>query len=99
MSAGFRVDPEAMESHARTVDALAARVRRAATAGRPLDIAAYGIVGQLFAVVAAAATSSSSAAVARAADGVGSHAEQVRAAAQDYRRNDRAAAGGFVGPR
>ncbi len=99
MSAGFHVDPDALDGHARTVDALAARVRRAANAGRPLDVAAYGLVGQVFALLAASATSSGSAAVARVADRVDTHAEQLRAAAQDYRRNDRRAATGFVGPR
>jgi outer membrane murein-binding lipoprotein Lpp len=49
-------------------------------------------------VVAASAASSGSAAVARVADGVGGHAEQVRAAAEHYRRNDQRATE-FEGPR
>ncbi|MCW2721224.1 type VII secretion target [Pseudonocardia sp.] len=63
MNDGFRVDDAAIAAHIGTVDAMASRVQVAAAAGRPLDVDAYGLVGQLFAGAAAEAAATGSAAV------------------------------------
>jgi hypothetical protein len=96
---GFRVDLDELEAHARAVQALAERVRRVVAVGRPLDTAAYGVVGQVFAVAGAGACRSGAAGVARVAERAAGHADGVRAAARAYRASEQRTAAGFGGPR
>jgi hypothetical protein len=99
MSAGFRVDPDALDRSARQVDALAGRIRAAAGAGEPLALGAYGLVGQVFALAAAYAASAGSAAVAGLAERAAEHGTQLRVAAAGYRRTEQSMTAGLGGPR
>jgi hypothetical protein len=96
---GFRVDPDTVDAHARRVDALADRVRAAAAAGRPLELGAYGIVGQVFALAVVSAAGSGSTAVGQLATQAAEHAQRLRGVAADYRRAEHGAAAGLEGPR
>ena len=96
---GWRVDLDLLDAHARQVRTLSERARRAGAGGRPLDLGGYGLVGQVFAIAAAQAADAGSAAVARLAARATAHAEQVRAAAQDYRQLERDVTVGFGGAR
>ena len=99
MSEGFHVDPDALDAHARRVDRLAGQLRLAAIAGRPLGLAAYGIVGQVFALAAAAAANTGTIAVTGLAARATAQAAAVQAAGHDYRYQERSTAAGFGGPR
>lgn len=100
MSDGFRVDPAALAAHARRLEELAARVQRAGDAAQPLDPGAYGVIGQVFTVVASGAARSGSAAVAALGRRTAELGTEVRAAAEEYRRTERQNAAGFArGPR
>jgi hypothetical protein len=96
---GFRVDPDTVDAHAHRVDALADRVRAAAAAGRPLELGAYGIVGQVFALAVVAAAGSGSTAVGQLATQATEHARRLREIATDYRRAEHGAVAGLEGPR
>ncbi len=96
---GFRVDPDAVDAHARRVDALADRVRAAAAGGRPLELGAYGIVGQVFALAVVSAAGSGSTAVGQLAAQAAEHARRLREVAADYRRAEHGAVAGLDGPR
>lgn len=96
---GFAVDLDELDAQVRRVDAVAERVRRAAGAGRPLDLGAYGVLGQVFALAAVGAAAAGSAAVTRAAGAVADLGAGVRAARLGYLRADRQAAAGLAGPR
>lgn len=58
MTDGFTVDPAFLDGHATEVDGLAEQMRRVVEAGTPLDLDAYGLIGQVFARSAAEATRS-----------------------------------------
>jgi Excreted virulence factor EspC, type VII ESX diderm len=96
---GFRVDPDAVDAQARRVDALAERVRAAAAGGRPLDLAAYGIIGQVFALAVVSAAGSGSTAVGQLGTQAAEHARRLREVAGDYRRAEQGAVAGLDGPR
>lgn len=97
--AGFEVDDAVLARHAQQVDALSGRMRDAAGAGRPLDLAAYGIVGQVFALAAVDATAAGSASVAELAELTREFGDGVRAVREDYLRVDRDNAATFRWPR
>lgn len=84
MSGGFAVDHDALATHIRQVDELAARMRTAADAGAPLDLLAYGIVGQVFAQAADGATRLGSLTVGGLADLTRELGDGVRATRADY---------------
>lgn len=89
---GFRVDPDALADHARRIGELAARMRSATTAARPLDLGAYGVVGQVFTLSAVAAVDTGVAAVGGLGRRTDELADGVGAAAEAYRAADRAQA-------
>lgn len=99
VSDGFRVDDAALDAHARQVDDLAAQTQRAAEAGRPLDLMAYGLVGQVFALAAAGATDTGSVAVGTLARRIVELGAGVRASRDDYLRVERQNATSFRAPR
>jgi hypothetical protein len=94
---GFRVDDAALAAHGDTVDALAARLRTAAGAAAPLGTAAYGVVGQVFAVAVVGATATASRSVARLADDAGALGAAVRVTGAGYRDAEQRAAAPFHG--
>jgi hypothetical protein len=96
---GFLVDPDALDAHARRVDALADRVRAAAARGRPLELGAYGVIGQVFALAVVSAAGSGSTAVGQLATQTAEHARRLREVAADYRRAEHGAVAGLDGPR
>ena len=99
MADRFRVDPDGLEMHARELDALAGRVRDTAGLGRPLDLAAYGLVGRVFALAAVAAAGSGAAAVGRLAEHTAEQSARIRASRESYLGAERRAAGDFGGVR
>lgn len=96
---GFRFDDAALSRHAQEVDALAVRLRPAADAGRPLGLAAYGVIGQVFAAAAVEATATASRSVAELAAGARALAGGVRATVRDYQEVERRVAAPFGGAR
>jgi len=92
---GFRVDDAALAAHAADADRLAERVRRAADAGTPLALGAYGLVGQVFAVAAVDAAAAVSRSVARLADTAHGLGDGVRTGLEGYRDAERRAANAF----
>lgn len=98
MTDGFRVDGDALAAQAARADGLADRMRRAADAGRPLDVGAYGVVGQMFAVAVAGATGDSSVAVAGLAELTAGLGDELRATHADYRRVEDRNRATFGGP-
>jgi hypothetical protein len=99
VNAGFRVDPDVLDGHARRVEELAGRLRAAGGSTRPLGLPAFGLVGWMFAGSVRDAAGVGTAAVAVLADRAGEHATRLRAAAGDYRRVEQAIATGLGGPR
>lgn len=99
MSDGFRVDDEALDAHARQVDALVGRMRVAADAGRPLDIGAYGLIGQVFAAAVAGATRNGSRSVGGLSEVVQGVADGLRAGRTEYLGVEQRLAASFGGPR
>lgn len=99
MSGGFRVEPAELDARAVRMSALADRLRTAAGSGLALDPHAYGVLGQVFALAATAAVEAGRGGVAGLAGRAGTHARQLRAAAADYRRVERAVAAGLGGAR
>jgi len=99
VSDGFAVDAAALDAHAEELDTLAGRMTVAAAAGRPLDLMAYGLLGQAFAMAAAGATTTGSAAVATLAARFVELGDGVRATREDYLRVEHHNATGFGGPR
>lgn len=99
MTAGFTVDVAALDAHAHDVDALAVRMRRVADAGRPLDIAAYGLIGQVFAQAAIEAARSGSAAVGGLAEHIVGLGAGVRSTAAAYADTESRSADTFRGIR
>ncbi len=98
MTDGFRVDGAALVAQAEKVDGLAGRMRLAADAGRPLDVGAYGIVGQMFAVAVAGATSDCSISVAGLAELTAGLGDELRATHADYRHVEDRNRATFGGP-
>lgn len=98
MTDGFRVDGGALAAQAEKVEELADRMRRAADAGRPLDVGAYGLVGQMFAVAVVGATGDSSVAVAGLAELAAGIGEELRATHSDYHRVEDRNRACFGGP-
>jgi hypothetical protein len=96
---GFQVDGAALYAHAAQVDALAARMRRVAAAARPLDLTAYGLVGQVFALAASDAARAGSAVVGGLAEQATAMAEGVRATCAEYRDVEHQNSAGFGGGR
>jgi hypothetical protein len=96
---GFRVDDGVLSLHAQDVDALTARLRNASAAGTPLGLAAYGVIGQVFAVAAVDAAATASASVAQLAEGGQALGDGVRAAVRDYQEAERRVAAPFGGDR
>lgn len=99
MSAGFRVPHEVLDAQARGVDELAGRMRVAADAGRPIDVGAYGVVGQVFAAAAVTASAVGSAAVGLLADGTSAIADGLRATRAGYAQAEGRNIGTFRGLR
>jgi hypothetical protein len=97
--AGFRIDPDLLAAHARGVDALAERIRRSTAAARPLDLGAYGVLGQVFALAALGAADSGSVAVRQLAERTAGHAARLRASRESYLGQERQGSAGFGGPR
>lgn len=98
MTHDFEVDGAALDAHAAQVDELAARMRMAAAAARPLDITAYGMVGQVFARSAGEAARAGSEIVGSLAEQAGAMADGLRAAGAAYRdaeQRNAAALGGL----
>jgi hypothetical protein len=96
---GFQVDGAALHAHAGQVDGLAARMRTVAAAARPLDLAAYGLVGQVFARAASAAAQAGSAVVGDLAEQAAAIADGVRATCAAYRDVEHQNVAGFGGGR
>jgi hypothetical protein len=92
---GFRVDDGVLSRHAQDVDALTARLHLAGDAGTPLGLAAYGVIGQVFAVAAVDATATAARSVARLAEGGQALGDGVRAAVRDYQEAERRVAAPF----
>lgn len=92
MSGGFRVRPVELEIRSIAVGTVAGQVAGTATAGRPLDLLAYGVVGQAFALTAVHATDAGVAAVRGLRHRLRDHSELLRATAADYRRAERSTA-------
>jgi hypothetical protein len=99
MTAGFEVDDAVLHAHAGQVDALAARMRAVAAAARPLDPAAYGVIGQVFAGAASEAARAGSVVVAALAEQAGAIAHGVRASGAAYREIEDGTAAGWGGGR
>ncbi len=97
MNGGFQVDGAALGTHATTVDGLAQRTRAAAAAGRPLDLGAYGLIGQAFAGSAADAARAGSAVLGELAERIAATAHGVAATREAYWRVELAAADRFRG--
>jgi Excreted virulence factor EspC, type VII ESX diderm len=89
MTDGFEVDDVALHTHAAQVDALAARMRAVAAAARPLDLDAYGQIGQVFAGAASEAARAGSLAVGSLAEQARAIADGVRATSEAYRAAER----------
>jgi hypothetical protein len=96
---GFGVDAGALGTHAAKVDELTARMRSAAEAGRPLDIGAYGLVGQVFAAAVAGAAGNGSRTVGSLSDTARTIGDGVRATQADYLIVEERNAAVFGGPR
>jgi hypothetical protein len=96
---GFRVDGAALHAHAAQVDELVARMRTVAAAARPLDLRAYGLVGQVFALAASDAAQAGSAVVGGLAEQAAAMAEGVRATSAAYRDAEHQNVAGFGGGR
>jgi hypothetical protein len=96
---GFRVDDAAIHAHARTADELAGRMTRVAEAGRPLDLGAYGLIGQVFAGAAVDAAQAASTVVRDLAGHVEAMAGGIRATGAAYQRVERENAARFGGLR
>jgi hypothetical protein len=95
MTDGFEVDDVALHTHATQVDALAARMRAVAAAARPLDLGAYGQIGQVFAGAASAAARAGSLVVGSLAEQTWTIADGVRATSEAYRATERRITAGF----
>jgi len=95
MTDGFEVDDVALHTHATQVDALAARMRAVAGAARPLDLSAYGQIGQVFAGAVSEAARAGSLVVAGLASQAWAIADGVRATSEAYRAVERRATTGF----
>ena len=94
---GFRFDGGLLSQHAQDVDTFTARLRNAADGGRPLDLGAYGLIGQVFAAAAVDATATASRSVAELAAGAQALGEGVRATVRDYQEAERRVAAPFHG--
>lgn len=80
-----------IDDHIAWVDAhVAAPLDRAAQAGRPLDLDAYGWIGQVFASSAAQAAAAGAEAVGRLAVAADGFARDLRATRDGYRDAERA---------
>ncbi|MEN3263270.1 type VII secretion target [Pseudonocardia sp.] len=99
MTDGFQVDGAALHAHAAQVDELAARMRTVAAAARPLDLTAYGLVGQVFALAASDAAQAGSAVVGGLAEQAAAMAHGVRATCAAYRDVEHQNIAGFGGAR
>jgi hypothetical protein len=95
MTDGFLVDDVALHTHATQVDALAARMRAVAGAARPLDLSAYGQIGQVFAGAASEAARAGSLVVGGLAEQAWAIADGVRATSEAYRAVERRTTTGF----
>jgi hypothetical protein len=95
MSDGFEVDDVALHAHAAQVDALAARMRAAAGAARPLDRSAYGQIGPVFAGTANEAARAGSLVVGNLAEQAWAIADGVRATCEAYQAVERGTTSGF----
>src|SRR3954471_17830156 len=95
MSDGVEVDDVALHGHATQVDALAARMHAVAGAARPLDLSAYGQIGQVFAGAASDAARAASLVVGSLAEQAWAIADGVRATSEAYRAVERRTATGF----
>lgn len=84
MSDGFTVDPDTLDAHADRVGEYAGHLRRAAGVAQPLDTAAFGLIGQLFATRAIAAAERSSAAVGSLSDTADEYTGDLAACVADY---------------
>lgn len=93
---GFRVDEGELDAHARAVDRVADQVRAAAAAGRPLDLVAYGVLGQVFARAAVEAAEAGSATLADLVRETAGRGDGVRACRDAYRQVERRTADGFA---
>ena len=99
MTDEFEVDDVALHIHATQVDALAARMRAVAEAARPLDLSAYGQIGQAFAGAASKAARAGSLVVGGLAEQAWAIADGVRATSEAYRAVERRTTTGFGGGR
>jgi hypothetical protein len=99
VSGGFRVDGSTLDEHALLVDGFAETMHRAAEAGRPLGLDAYGLIGQVFTITAAGAAEQASAAVGDLARRYDALRDGVRASRDAYLLVEGANAGQFGGPR
>jgi hypothetical protein len=95
MTDGFEVDGAALHVHAAQVDALAARMRAVAEAARPLDLSAYGQIGQVFAGAASEAARAGSLVVGSLAEQASALAAGVRASSEAYQAVERRTTTGF----
>jgi hypothetical protein len=95
MTDGFEVDDVALHTHAAQVEALAARMRAVAGAARPLDLSAYGQIGQVLAGAASEAARAGSLVVGSLAEQAWAIADGVRATSEAYRAVERRTTAGF----
>lgn len=95
MNDGFRVDGGELDTHEAAVDRVAEQVRTAAGAGRPLDLAAYGLLGRVFAAAAAEAVGAGSSVVADLARETAAFGAGVRACREEYRQAEQRTAESF----
>ncbi|MGH3567018.1 MAG: type VII secretion target [Pseudonocardia sp.] len=99
MSEGMTVDLEALDGHARAVEAHAERMRQVAEAARPLDPQAYGLIGQAFATTVMGTVAGGSAAIGELARGIEDVAAGVRACRNSYENAEQRHTSAFGGPR
>lgn len=95
MNDGFAVHDGELDTHIAAVDLMAEQVRAAACAVRPLDLTAYGLLGQVFAGAVADAVGAGSGVVADLAGETAALSAGVRACREEYRQAEHRIAESF----
>lgn len=99
MSEGLAVDLEALDEHAQAVEVHAERMRQVAEAARPLDLQAYGLIGQAFATTVMGTVAEGSAAIGELSRSIEDVAAGVRACHDSYQDAEQRHTSAFGGPR
>lgn len=96
---GFSVDTDEVAARVEMLATIAGRLREAATAGRPLGPAAYGVVGRTFADDAINAAAAAGRAVDEMAAAAEAYRAGLRATLAEIRATEERIAATFGGPR